>query len=135
MSAEQRLRGHHFICLQFYDGGGMTPEYAENVRRVAALARTEPALVVAGADDVCAACPGLSAEGACVDANAGEPEIDRLDRLAWTLLRVAPGDRLTLAEAGQLFASDPKVAEVWRGEACTGCEWDRYCAPAWEDFG
>jgi uncharacterized protein len=128
------LRGHHFVCLQFFGGEGYSATFVENLDRVVARAAEEPALLVSGADDVCGACPGLAADGSCVGEQAGEAEVRRLDELAWTLLGMAPGDALSLGEARRRIAADAVAAGRWRYEACVGCTWEDACEPGWDEL-
>jgi len=127
-----RLRGHHFICLQFFDGLGYSFAFVQNLRRVLGKVTDEPALLVEGDDAVCAACPGLSADHTCLDPQAGETEVRRIDRLAWEILGMAPGDRLTLAEARARLEDDAIGTGRWRFEACVGCTWEDVCEPGWD---
>jgi len=126
-----RLRGHHFVCLQFYRGQGYSARFVENLARVTERAAHSPALLVEGADDVCAACPGLSADGTCMDPNAGEVEVRRLDRLAWEVLGVQPGALVSLAEARGRLSADAIAVGRWRLEACSGCMWEDVCEKGW----
>jgi hypothetical protein len=129
-----RLRGHHFVCLQFYRGEGYSPAFVDNLRQTVEQAGREPALLVAGADDVCSACPSLSADGTCADEHAGEVEVARLDTLAHELLGAAPGDRLSLQEARERIAADAIGAGRWRREACAGCVWEGICESGWAEL-
>ena len=129
--AQVRLRGHHFICLQFYRGEGYSAAFVDNLTRVVERIAEQPALLVEGADDVCAACPGLAADGSCVDPNAGEIEVRRIDRLAWDVLGAKPGDPLSLADARELLTDDAISLGRWRFEACSGCTWEDVCGSGW----
>jgi hypothetical protein len=126
-----RLRGHHFICLQFFRGEGYSATFVDNLSRVIERAAENPALLVEGADDVCAACPGLAADSTCVDPQAGECEVRRLDRLASDVLGIKPGAALSLARARELLAADAISAGRWRIEACAGCTWEDVCESGW----
>ncbi|MDR3685916.1 MAG: DUF1284 domain-containing protein [Coriobacteriia bacterium] len=132
MPDEPRLRGHHFVCLQFFRGEGYSASFVENLTRVIERAGETSALLVEGADDVCAACPGLAADGTCVDPSAGEAEVRRIDRLAFSVLCVEPGARLSLAEARELLSADAIAAGRWRSEACSGCAWEAGCEAGWD---
>jgi hypothetical protein len=125
------LRGHHFICLQFFDGEGCPAAYVENLRAVVERIRNAPALLIEGADDVCAACPGRASDGRCIDPAAGEDEIQRIDALACEVLGVRPGARLSLADARALLAADAVASGRWRFEACPGCAWGDACEAGW----
>jgi hypothetical protein len=129
--AETRLRAHHFICLQFFRGEGYSANFVENLTRVLNGAVDAPALLVEGADDVCAACPGLSADGTCADPDAGEAEVQRLDALAREVLGMAAGDRLSLAAARERLSADAIGVGRWRFEACDGCGWEAICEAGW----
>jgi uncharacterized protein len=126
-----RLRGHHFVCLQFFGGQGYSAAFVENLESVVERASSTPALLVEGADDVCAACPGLASDGLCVDPNAGEPEVRHLDALAFDVLGVEPGAQLSLTEARSRLADNAIGAGRWRSDACAGCTWELICESGW----
>ena len=131
-TAPVRLRGHHFVCLQFFRGEGYSEEFVANLAGLLERVATEPALVVADADDVCAACPELGADGLCASTTAGgEDEIRRIDVLAFELLEIVPGDRITLAEARERLAADAIGVGHWRAVACDGCAWESVCERGW----
>lgn len=127
-----RLRGHHFMCQQVYHGQGRSAAFAENLRRVVAAASDAPALIVAGADDLCVACACLDSENMCRDPHAGEPEISRLDDLALELLGAAVGSTMTLEDARGRLVERPEAVRQWRETACSACAGERLCARGWE---
>jgi len=131
VSGPVRLRGHHFVCLQFYRGEGYDDAFVANLSAVLERLAAASGRVVSGADDVCVACPNLAPDGACADPHAGEAEIARLDALATELLGIHPGDDLSLAQAAELLAEDAVAAGRWRYEACDGCAWEHVCEAGW----
>ena len=132
--APVRLRGHHFVCLQFFRGKGYSDEFVENLRAVVERSTENPAQLVAGADDVCSACTGLARDGSCLNPQAGDLEINRADRFAWRVLGAAPGDLLSLAEARRRLADDAVSLGTWRADNCAGCTWERECEESWGDL-
>jgi len=85
-----RLRGHHLICLQFFQGEGYSPQFVENLNRVIQKASSgTPIAVVEGADDVCVACPHID-DGRCAHKPDSENTIRLLDEMALGLLGVEP---------------------------------------------
>jgi hypothetical protein len=133
MGAPARLRGHHLACLHFYRGAGYDTAFVENLTTVMGRAAADGVVVAAGADEVCAACPHLDADGRCVSPDAGEAEIARLDALALGLLGVAPGDDAAWSMLRGRLADN---ADAWRAGACEGCSWRDACAAAGlEEFG
>lgn len=127
-----RLRGHHFICLQFFRGEGYSEEFAENLAHVVERATREPALIVAGIDNVCAACPDLGSDSRCASESAGgEDEIVRIDALALHVLGASAGERLSLADARERLEADAMGVGSWRADACDGCAWESVCESGW----
>lgn len=129
-----KLRGHHLICLQFYRGQGYSPQFVENLDHVQSSALDTPALVVSAPDDVCAACPGLGADGTCNHPDTGEAEALRIDALALQLLDVAIGEWVSLNDARSRLAADPAACERWRAESCAGCAWGQACDDGWREL-
>ena len=128
-----RLRGHHFICLQFFHGEGYSEEFVDNLTHVVERAAHEPALIVSGADNVCAACPELGPDSRCASESAGgEVEILRIDELALTVLGASAGERLSLADARERLEADAIGVGTWRANACDGCAWEGVCESGWD---
>jgi hypothetical protein len=127
-----RLRGHHLICLQFFRGEGYDAAFVENLTRLVARSTDAPALIVSGADDVCAACPELGAMDRCASESAGgEDQIAHIDSLALEVLDAATGEQLSLAQARGRLESDARGVGVWRARACDGCAWENVCDGGW----
>lgn len=130
-----RLRGHHFICLQFFHGEGYSAEFVENLAHVVERATTEPATIVAGIDNVCAACPELGPDNACASASAGgEEAVCRIDELALDVLGASVGERLSLAQARSRLEEDAVGVGTWRADACDGCTWEGVCESGWSSM-
>jgi hypothetical protein len=117
-----RLRGHHLICLHFFDGEGYSEGFVDNLRTIIAMADRNGVVLVEGADAVCGPCAHLM-DGVCED----EPEIDRLDRLARSLLSAEPGARLVWAEVRDRL---PDVLDAWYVGACEECSFLTVCTGA-----
>lgn len=132
MKSSIRLRGHHFICLQFFEGHGYAEEFVDNLADVLSDLRRDPATLITTADDVCRACPHLAPDKTCADPRSGESEIARIDALAMALLHVHPGDDLTLAQVAERLADDALAVGRWRFEACDGCGFETVCEPGWK---
>jgi hypothetical protein len=120
--APARLRAHHLMCLNFFDGEGYSEAFVDNLRATLATADADGIVLVEGADDVCAICTHLQ-DGVCDD----ESEIERLDRLARSLMQTEPGAVLTRDEIG---ARLPDVLDAWYVGACEDCTYLCVCTGA-----
>ena len=125
-----RLRGHHLICLQFFEGEGYSPAFVANLCAVMERLQESSAVVVIGSDDVCEACDSLF-EGVCTLEPNGESGIRELDDRALSLLSVEPGQSVTLAEMRERLA--PRAA-LWRAGSCAECAWFAICGPRLEQL-
>lgn len=119
-----RLRGHHVVCLHFYQGEGYSEEFVANLWRVMARLETERFVLTDDADDVCTSCPSLQ-EGVCMSESGGEAGIRRIDALALELLGLEVGAELEFAAIRERLVG---VLGQWRASACAGCGFESLCA-------
>ena len=87
-----RIRPHHLLCLQTWAGRGYSEAFTENMNRIAAKLREhpeEPVTLAAGADDICAGCPNLLADGRC----RSEEKVHSYDAAVRFLLENAATDQ------------------------------------------
>lgn len=72
-----RLRAHHLNCIPRFKGAGYSREFCKNMESIKSrLENGEEYEFVAGADDVCLACPNL-VNGICKSSE----KVERYDRL------------------------------------------------------
>lgn len=117
------LRGHHLICLHFFDGEGYDPSFVRNLRSVIETVNEELVSVCRGADDVCGSCPHLK-DTQCRYSDTADKEIKDMDEAALRLLNLAPD-----AVVGWDIIRDrlQDVFNMWYAKYCKGCEWKRAC--------
>jgi len=131
--ASLTIRGHHLLCLFGFRGLGYSPQFVENMTRVAEAFFSTAAVkvrVVAGRDDICRACPHMK-DGDCAkpaDAFSRarglvERDLDVLERLG-----IAADTLHTNASLRGLVCR--KVVPGDLPGICAGCEWLEagYCA-------
>ena len=118
-----KLRGHHLICLHFYDGEGYDEAFIENLEAVVDQIGKEGVRIAEGADDVCSPCPYLN-EGSCTFSSSSDGEIREMDRKAITLLGLRPGDHATW---DTLRGTVGAVFRSWYETYCLACSWRAAC--------
>jgi uncharacterized protein len=118
------LRGHHLVCLHFYNGEGYGPEFIDNLCRIQCRAKAGEWIEVAcGPDDVCTLCEYLKA-GKCLYNEAADSEIMEMDQAAVELLKISKGERILWQD---LEKQIPKIFGIWFKKYCKGCDWLKAC--------
>ncbi|ADL08242.1 DUF1284 domain-containing protein [Thermosediminibacter oceani] len=119
-----RFRGHHLICLHFFQGEGYNREFVDNLKGLVDRAgRGEEIEVVEGPDDVCRACPYLSGNR-CAHKEGADQEIRQLDGKALSFLKISAGQRVNWLKLKEKIKSAP---EHWFSSFCRGCDWESVC--------
>ncbi len=119
-----KLRGHHLICLHFFQGKGYNPEFIENLRRIRKRVEAGEEIEVSSeADDVCKRCPYLKA-GKCLYDKEADIEIKEMDRTAMKLLSAKNLERVTWMNIKKKI---PEIFSQWSRKYCTDCDWREVC--------
>jgi hypothetical protein len=117
------LRGHHLICLHFFNGDGYDEDYIKNLGDTLGRAEGEPVTVSSGADDICASCLYLR-DGKCRQSDSADTVIQRMDRKALELLGISVGERVWW---NTLRGEMQNVFPQWFPLFCPDCEWREAC--------
>jgi hypothetical protein len=118
-----RLRGHHLICLHFFNGEGYSPEFIGNLRNVLEKTRTGDVEISPGADDICGGCPHLE-QMKCRYTEDADEGIREMDRRALKLLREKEGSRVKWHEMRERI---PALFHSWYSAYCAVCGWKWAC--------
>lgn len=118
-----QLRGHHLVCLHFYDGEGYDEPFIRNLEKVLKEVRREGARIVEGADDVCSLCLHRR-DDHCTYSAAADREIREMDHKALALLTLAPGDRADWEKTGETVVAGFRE---WYAAYCFACSWRPVC--------
>ncbi len=119
------LRGHHLICLNFYQGEGYSSAFIKNLNRILKKLKKAEGLVIEGPDEVCSSCPHLKEAECCFQPNSNEV-IEYLDKLALRLLNLKAGDAFIFKK---IKSQLPRLIEEWERKACLDCNWRYVCLP------
>lgn len=119
-----KLRGHHLICLHFFEGEGYNPEFIENLKEILNRVESgEDVEVCSGPDDVCKMCPYLTRKMCLYDEDA-ESEIKGMDKKALRLLGLKSREIVQWLDIGEKI---PEIFREWSGEYCNSCAWRKVC--------
>ncbi len=118
-----KLRGHHLVCLHFFDGEGYDDAFIKNLEDALCRTKSEDVEIAPGADDVCAACLHLK-EGRCMQSEGADKAIREMDAKALELLGLSISDRV-----GWKALQDriPGIFPEWYSLYCVDCDWRDVC--------
>ena len=117
------LRGHHLVCLHFFDGEGYDEAFINNLEDTLRRAEDADVEITEGADKVCAACLHLK-EGRCMQSEGADKEIRGMDRKALELLGLSTGDKTGWKA---LRSKVPEIFPEWYSLYCIDCDWRKMC--------
>lgn len=121
-AAPVRFRPHHFLCSLGYQGKGYSDRFTANMSAIVLGRLRAPdggrtVIEVAPAtDDICAPCPRRRGTH-CTE----QMQIAALDARHAARLGLAPGDRLTWAEAQRRIRKRVHPDDL--DQLCRGCGW------------
>ncbi len=117
------LRGHHLICLHFYNGEGYNETFIKNLRHIMNRIDDEMTTVSFGADNICTSCLHLK-QGKCQSSENAEEEIREMDKKALELLELLPRDKVNWNEVKEKL---PEIFSEWFSQYCSECKWKEAC--------
>lgn len=117
------LRGHHLICLHFFNGEGYNQEFIRNLEETLQKTGHSPVDICSGADEVCTKCPFLKNSTCHYDKNA-EEDIRAMDNKALELLNLPPGSK---EDWNDIRNAVPGIFNQWYVSYCKSCDWLKVC--------
>ncbi len=117
------LRGHHLICLHFFNGEGYDPAFIENMKNILKGVADREVEICPGADDICKHCPYLKHER-CQYSQDTEKEINVMDKKALDLLSLTEGMKI---EWNTIKNMIPDIFLQWYRYYCVDCDWKEVC--------
>jgi hypothetical protein len=117
------FRGHHLICLHFYNGEGYSAEYIEHLSNTLEIAEKGAVEICAGADCICKKCPHLRDDNCEYYENA-EVDIRRMDSTALDLLGLSADTSISWKEVREKVE---KIFHEWYELYCKDCNWLSAC--------
>jgi hypothetical protein len=123
-----KIRAHHLLCIQGYQGYGYSRKFMINMEKVIEFLNNHPyscLKVVAEADVICESCPHL--EGGCCNRYLHSNSIQSMDIQVLKKLGIADGH---FGQVKNLFSQVKealnKIEDV--EDICGGCSWKDKCS-------
>ncbi|MBI4813799.1 MAG: DUF1284 domain-containing protein [Methanobacterium sp.] len=121
-----RIRAHHILCIQGFQGLGYSKEFTKNMTLITEKIRNNPSFfikIVIGADSICKHCPHLL-NGVCENEMDSLKFISSMDSLVLKSLNMEAGYLISSAQLKTLTMSlSPKIVK----EICGECSWRKDC--------
>ena len=118
-----RIRAHHLLCLQGFQGYGYDQEFTRRMGEIFQALKSEPSTkiqIVTDADDICMGCPNLIAEE-CVD----HLKIKKMDSNVIGNISLEENQVLTIKTALQIIDRELRFETI--KTVCEGCVWMDKC--------
>jgi len=119
-----KLRAHHLLCIQGFQGYGYSPEFAEEFGKIRdSLYKEDPIVqVVEGMDNICKHCPNRSEEVCKEHLN----KVTEMDRTVFEMMGIPKDMKVrflnAISAANKVFNSKEKLDMV-----CGKCRWRDVC--------
>lgn len=124
------LRGHHLFCMTLFSGHGYDERFTENMAALLEKLKQngdERVLLMAGDDNICAACPNLNG----THCRLGNDDVQSRDAHARHALSVSCGRVYLYSELRKRLAS---VSQEDFDLVCGNCTWWRKGFCSYEMF-
>lgn len=121
-----KLRPHHLLCLQGFQGHGYSEAFTANMARLHVGARHDvPVQIVSGIDDICGPCPHHH-ENICAKSPDAEKNVRAIDSKVLSLLGLRDGHADT---AENIFTLVNRVLHTQADvkDVCGDCAWREKC--------
>ena len=122
--ASIKLRPHHALCAQFFEGKGYSDRFTKHMSSVlASLKSTDTVVMItSGCDCICAGCPN-QINGVCTS----DEKVKGIDRRAVNKMDLDFGANVRWSKLCGLAVQTIIRPGLLR-DVCCGCEWIGLCA-------
>ena len=114
-----KLRPHHLLCTQGYQGKGYSEEFVENMNLVTEyLRREEPVKIhlTFSTDDLCAHCPHMLGENLCQT----DENVKRFDQKVTSCFNLEEKEYIYQEITAEIRN---KITPEMLADICDGCNW------------
>ncbi|EKF85231.1 DUF1284 domain-containing protein [Methanobacterium formicicum] len=121
-----RIRAHHILCMQGFQGLGYSEEFTRNMTLITEKIQKNPSFfikIIIEADSICEYCPNLS-DGVCNLEMDSLKLISSMDSLVLKSLNLESGSVISSVQLKNLARSlSPKKVQ----KICGDCSWREDC--------
>lgn len=120
--ADVKIRGHHVVCLAYFNGKGYSQSFIENMREVLNRIGKNPDIeieLISSCDDICRECIFINSEK-CL----AEDKVREMDRVAFNKLNLKEN---YIIKAVDFFNLEKSLSIKDRDSICEGCGWKKAC--------
>ncbi len=123
-----RIRAHHLLCIQGFQGKGYSAQFVENMRQKIDFLNNNPSSkkiqVIDEGDDICASCPHLE-ENICSESSSAENRIKSMDIMTMNVLGLECGQEYLFEDI--LGRIREKISLSNLNKICGPCSWKNAC--------
>lgn len=120
-----KLRPHHLLCTQGFQGKGYSDGFVSNMKKYVKLMREDPDFritITTETDDLCSACPNKLSHINCKD----DEKVLHFDRRVLELFDIKPGE--TYSYQSLIRKIDDAMTEETMKNICGDCSWFKVSA-------
>jgi len=128
MSSSIKIRAHHLLCVQGYQGYGYSDKFQANLERIIKLICTVPNLeieIIAEKDMICSYCPHTGEIDCQLDEDSAQ-KIQSMDLKVLEKLNIKEGIR-DKAQNLVMLTNTKFITYYDIQEICGNCRWEEKC--------
>ncbi len=123
-----KIRAHHLLCMQGFQGYGYSKDFIDNLRNIIIKLKAHPETeieLIDECDAICASCPHNKKDRCDIRPEANET-IQQQDRIVLGVLGLSTGTKITIKDVHALIQekiNTPSTAH----HLCGDCPWKMQC--------
>lgn len=128
MNTPIKIRAHHFLCMQGFQGYGYDDNFTNHLCSVIEQLKAKPntsVQVVAECDEICVGCPNRI-DNQCQTSTDSNHNIKNMDLKILTLTEIKPDDIIEvsqmIARVNYTFKTRAQLEDI-----CGDCQWTEKC--------
>jgi uncharacterized protein len=122
-----RIRAHHLLCIQGFQGKGYSAEFVENMRQKIDFLKNNPSKRVQITDEwdeICASCPHLE-KNICSESDGAENRIKNMDLMTMNVLGLECGQEYFFDNIQDKIIKNISLDNLKK--ICGPCSWNNTC--------